>query len=110
MITIRLFCAGGASTSLLAEKMRAAAAKRGLEVAVTFGGVHSLEEMSLDELRQADVALLGPQVGYTRQLVEGKCAEAGVPLEVIPMRAYGLCDGPAVIDLALRLIEGQAVR
>ena len=32
-------------------------------------------------------------------------AEAGVPLEVIPMRAYGMCDGAAVIDLALKLIE-----
>lgn len=105
MITIRLFCAGGASTSLLAEKMRKAAAERGLEVNVTFGGVHRLEMMQMEELEQADVALLGPQVGFTKGLVEDKCKEAGAPLEVIPMRAYGLCDGAAVIDLALKLIE-----
>lgn len=87
--------------------MRKAAAERGIEVNVTFGGVHSLEMMKMEELEQADVALLGPQVGFTKRLVEEKCAETGVPLEVIPMRAYGLCDGAAVIDLALELIEAN---
>jgi len=105
MIVIRLFCAGGASTSILAEKMRAAAKDRNLEVTVTFGGVHNLEVMKPEELCEADVALLGPQVGYTKSLVEQKCADAGVPLAVIPMRAYGLCDGEAVLDLALDLMK-----
>lgn len=105
MILIRLFCAGGASTSILAEKMRQAAQKRGLEVEVTFGGVHNLEMMKPEELQKADVALLGPQVGYSKGLVEQKCADAGVPLDVIPMRAYGMCDGDAVLDLALGMMQ-----
>ena len=104
MILIRLFCAGGASTSLLAEKMRNAARDRKLDVEVTFGGVYNLQNMDMAELKQADVALLGPQVGYTKVQVEQKCADAGVPLAVIPMRDYGMCDGPAVLDLALSLM------
>ena len=107
MIMIRLFCAGGASTSILARKMREAAQRRGLDVTVTFGGVHDLEQMKMEELVQADVALLGPQVGYTKGYVEDKCAEAGVPLAVIPMRDYGMCDGEAVLGLALSMYEGQ---
>lgn len=105
---IKLFCAGGASTSLLAEKMRKAATRRGVEATITFGGVHHLEMMKDEELAGVDVALLGPQVGFTKKLVEKKCADAGVPLEVIPMRAYGLCDGDAVLDLALELMERGA--
>ena len=105
MITIRLFCAGGASTSILARKMRESAERRGLEVTVTFGGVHNLEQMKPKELEECDVALLGPQVGFSKMYVEQKCLDAGVPLEVIPMRDYGMCDGDAVLDLALGLMQ-----
>lgn len=107
MILIRLFCAGGASTSLLAEKMRNAAKRRNLDVELTFGGVHNLEQMDMAELEHADVALLGPQVGYCLGYVDKKCEEAGVPVAVIPMRDYGLCDGDAVLDLALSMYESN---
>ena len=53
---IRLFCAGGASTSILAAKMREAAKRRGLKAEVTLGDVHNLEQMRLEELERADVA------------------------------------------------------
>lgn len=101
---IRLFCAGGTSTSILARKIREAATSRGLDAEVTFGGVHHLQRMDPAELKQADVALLGPQVGFERAYLEDKCQEAGVPLAVIPMRDYGMCDGEAVLNLALDLM------
>jgi len=61
MITIRLFCAAGMSTSLLVNKMKAAAKGKGIEV-----DIEAFPEGQMDKhLDNVNVALLGPQVGYT---------------------------------------------
>ena len=61
MITIRLFCAAGMSTSLLVNKMIASAKDKGIEV-----DIEAFPESQMDKrLDNVDVALLGPQVGYT---------------------------------------------
>ena len=43
MLKIRLFCAGGMSTSLLVTKMRAAAEEAGVEADIEAHGVGSIE-------------------------------------------------------------------
>ena len=63
MVTIRLFCAAGMSTSLLVNKMKDAASKRGIEADIA-----AFPEGQMDQhLNGVNVALLGPQVGYTCQ-------------------------------------------
>ena len=60
MLRIKLFCASGMSTSVLVNKMRDAAKKKGLEVDIS-----AYPESQMDKyLDEMDVALLGPQVGY----------------------------------------------
>ena len=56
---------------------------------------------------QSDVALLGPQVGY--QLAKSKeiCGAAGVPVDVIPMADYGMCNGMNVLRFAFKLAAGK---
>ena len=56
---------------------------------------------------EADVALLGPQVGY--QLAKSKeiCGAAGVPVDVIPMADYGMCNGMNVLRFAFKLAAGK---
>ena len=72
MITIRLFCAGGMSTSLLVTKMRQAAADAGVEADIEAHGVGSIDRR-VDE--HTDVVLLGPQVGYQAKQAKDKLNE-----------------------------------
>ncbi len=64
MIRILLACAGGMSTSLLMNKMKDEADKRGIEISVD-----AIPEKSIEaHLGQFDVLLLGPQVRYVLKM------------------------------------------
>lgn len=99
MITIRLFCAAGMSTSLLVNKMKQAAKAKGVEV-----DIEAYPEGQMDKyLENVNVALLGPQVGYRLGKAKKICDEKGVPVDVIPMVDYGMMNGEKVLDFALEL-------
>ncbi len=101
MVTIRLFCNLGMSTSILVESMKQAAQQKGVEVDIQ---AFPANEMA-DRLEHTDVALLGPQVGYLKAKSAEICGRQNVPLEVIPTADYGLCNGKNVLDFALGLIK-----
>jgi PTS system cellobiose-specific IIB component len=99
MITIRLFCAAGMSTSLLVNKMKEAAKIKGVEV-----DIEAFPEGQMDKhLDNVNVALLGPQVGYTLGKAKKICDVKGIPVDVIPMVDYGMMNGEKVLEFALRL-------
>lgn len=101
MVTIKLFCASGMSTSVLVNKMKDAAKAKGVEVDIA-----AFPESQMDKhLDSMDVALLGPQVGYRLANAKALCSPKGVPVEVIPMVDYGMMNGAKVLDLALSLIK-----
>lgn len=101
MVTIKLFCASGMSTSVLVNKMRDAAKAKGVEVEIT-----AYPESQIDKhLNSMDVALLGPQVGYRLSNAKSLCEPKGIPVEVIPMIDYGMMNGAKVLDLALGLVK-----
>ncbi|EKQ51315.1 MULTISPECIES: PTS sugar transporter subunit IIB [unclassified Clostridium] len=101
MITIKLFCASGMSTSVLVNKMKEAAKVKGVDAEII-----AYPESQMDRhLDSMDVALLGPQVGYTLGKAKSLCEPKGVPVEVIPMVDYGMMNGAKVLDLALSLIK-----
>lgn len=101
MIKIKLFCASGMSTSVLVSKMKDAAKIKGIEVEIA-----AFPEASMDKhLDSMDVALLGPQVGYTLAKAKKLCDPKGIPVEVIPMVDYGMMNGAKVIDLAVKLAQ-----
>jgi PTS system cellobiose-specific IIB component len=104
MIKIRLFCAGGMSTSLLVTKMRKAAQEQGIEADIEAHGVGSIERY-LDA--DVDAVLLGPQVGYQKAQAAAACDKFGIPCEVIPMTDYGMVNGKAVFALAQRMAQGK---
>lgn len=99
MLTIRLFCNQGMSTSLLVSKMREAAEKEGTEVDIA---AFPANEMS-ERIEDADCALLGPQVGYMKAKAAKICEAKGVPMDVIPMTDYGMCNGVKVLEFAKKL-------
>ncbi|EKQ56434.1 MULTISPECIES: PTS sugar transporter subunit IIB [unclassified Clostridium] len=99
MLVIRLFCAAGMSTSLLVSKMKDAAKTKGIEV-----DIEAFPESQMDKhLDNVDVALLGPQVGYTIAKARKLCEPKGVPVDIIPMVDYGMMNGQKVLDFAIKL-------
>jgi len=101
MVTIKLFCASGMSTSVLVNKMKEAAKAKGVDAEII-----AFPESQMDRhLDSMDVALLGPQVGYTLGKAKKLCEPHGIPVEVIPMVDYGMMNGAKVLDLALNLAK-----
>ncbi|GEA29636.1 PTS sugar transporter subunit IIB [Clostridium diolis] len=99
MVIIRLFCAAGMSTSLLVNKMKEAAKNNGIDV-----DIEAFPESQMDKNTEGvDVALLGPQVGYTLNKAKKICEPKGIPVDVIPMVDYGMMNGQKVLDFALKL-------
>ena len=101
MVTIKLFCASGMSTSVLVNKMKEAAKAKGVDAEII-----AFPESQMDRhLDSMDVALLGPQVGYTLGKAKKLCEPHGIPVEVIPMVDYGMMNGQKVLDFALKLTQ-----
>ncbi len=98
MTNILLICSGGASTSMLAEKMCGAAEAKGVEVKVWAVG----EQAAADNVPEADVVLVGPQMRFKVPGLQAKYPDK--PIDSIDMRAYGMMDGVAVLDKAFALI------
>lgn len=91
MRKVVLFCAAGMSTSLLVNKMKAAAEAEGLEYEIA---AHPLSEADTYG-PEADIILLGPQVSY--KLKETQSKFTGKPVEAINMQDYGMMKGDKVI-------------
>lgn len=100
MKRILLACSSGMSTSLLVQKMKEAAEKKGIEAEIWAVAQDKAES----EMSHADCLLIGPQMRFLKKKLE-KTAEAyGIPLDIIDPIAYGRIDGEAVLNKALDLI------
>jgi cellobiose PTS system EIIB component len=51
------------------------------------------------------VLLLGPQVRFILNEMKNICGEKNIPVEVIDMMNYGMCNGEAILEQAIKLIE-----
>lgn len=103
MFVIRLFCNQGMSTSLLVAKMREAADKQGIETDIAAFPANEMEE----RIDGVDCALLGPQVGYLKPKAAKICGKKNVPMDIIPMMDYGMCNGEKVLAFARGLADRQ---
>lgn len=91
---ITLFCAAGMSTSLLVNKMKAEAEKKGADYEIA---AYSLNDAP-KHAPLADVILIGPQVRFALEKLKKEYPDK--PIEAIDMRSYGLMDGKTVLELA----------
>ena len=103
MLVIRLFCNEGMSTSLLVQKMKEAAERRGDQTDIKAYPIHVIEQY----IQGANCALLGPQVAYMKSKAAKACEKSGVPMDVIPMVDYGMCNGEKVLAFAKKLAGKQ---
>ena len=100
MKKILLCCAAGMSTSLLINKMKLEAEKRGIEVKIWAEPLDRAKE----EFAKADVVLLGPQVKYALTEAKKIAEEYNINIDVINMVDYGMMNGAKVLDQALKLL------
>ncbi len=98
MKNIVLFCAAGMSTSMLVEKMRAAAKEEDLECTINAYSLSAVSQYGSG----ADAVLLGPQVRFNLDKVKAKLP--GKPVEVIDMKQYGMMDGKSVLATAKKMM------
>lgn len=98
MVKILLCCSAGMSTSLMVNKMQAAAEAKGIEAEIW--AVPEAE--AANEAPKADCILLGPQVRFLLDKIKGVAGDT--PVEVIDMVAYGMMNGEKVLEQGLKLI------
>ena len=125
MKNILLVCNAGMSTSMLVQKMQAAAKEQGIEATIQAKSVTDAAN-EIDKaagydakifalpfsdaprvLEDVDVILLGPQVRFQKSAIEKLAAgrkKGPIPVEVIDMRDYGTMNGKKVLAHALELI------
>ncbi|MFD1173488.1 PTS sugar transporter subunit IIB [Oceanobacillus picturae] len=96
---ITLLCALGMSTSLLVKKMNQEAENQSIDAEIEAHSVDDLEK----QLKTADVLLIGPQIRYRKNALFKQAEEAGVPIAIIDMKAYGTLNGKAVLEQAIAL-------
>ena len=90
---IMLCCNAGMSTSLLVQKMQKEAANRGQDVEIEARPMNE----AMDHLNEADILLLGPQIGYAKGDFE-KAVAGRIPVTVIPMVDYGRMNAAKILD------------
>jgi len=101
MKNIILVCAAGMSTSLLVNKMKAAAKETGKEVAI-----HAMPATTFAQYKEAtDVLLLGPQVSYLLSEMKATYEPKGIKVDVINMTDYGMMNGKKVLEQALMMAD-----
>ena len=98
MTKILLVCSAGMSTSLMVNKMKDAAAKRGLEAEIW--AVADAE--AANNIGNAHIMMLGPQVRFLESKMKGIAGDK--PVTVIDMVAYGTMNGEKVLDQALKIL------
>lgn len=101
MLRITLVCSNGMSTSMLVDKMKAAAVRRGIDVDIDAVA----DDRIKDRIAQTDVLLLGPQVRYLQKNLKAQYEGKGIVVDTIEMTDYGRMNGENVLDAAIRLNE-----
>lgn len=99
MKNILLVCAAGMSTSLLVNKMKEAAAEKGIEINIDALPVSECASV----VDKVDIVLLGPQVRFQKPQVDA-LVKGKIPVEVIDMRLYGTMNGKAILEEVLTKI------
>lgn len=99
MKKILLVCAAGMSTSLLVNKMNAAAKEKGIEISIDALPVSECSSV----IDTVDIVLLGPQVRFQKPQVDA-LVKGRIPVEVIDMRLYGTMNGKVILEGVLKTL------
>lgn len=100
-MVIYLFCSAGMSTSLLVKKMQKEAEAKGLNFEIEAYPESTVSENG----ERADVILLGPQIRFKEKAIKAEFPHK--PVAAIDMAAYGLINGKAVLETAIKMFNDK---
>ena len=100
MLKVVLCCGSGASSGFMAQAIKRAAKKKGLEIEVTARSETLLESF----LDQTDVILIAPHLAAESEMIAKRCQP--VPAVVIDRMVYGTLDGEKALEL-IRKVLGE---
>lgn len=98
---IVLLCAGGMSTSLLVNKMKATAKEYEYDCDINAYGVSALDDVA----PAADIVLLGPQVRFQKKRMQEKYPDK-IFIDM-DMRNYGTMNGKAILDQVIEILKDK---
>ncbi|GAB2547724.1 PTS sugar transporter subunit IIB [Gracilibacillus alcaliphilus] len=96
--TILLICSGGASSGFLAQNIRKAAKKRGLEVEVLARGESELT----DYLDKISMVLIAPHLSYIQEDIAEQLSGTDIPYQLIDQMTYGTLNGDKGLDIIVK--------
>lgn len=88
---VLMLCSMGMSTGMLCDRIKAAADAQGVELTIWAAS----EINARENVGEADIVLLGPQVKYIKDRIVDM-VENKIPVMVIDMVAYGTMNGEKV--------------
>lgn len=95
---ILLACGSGASSGFLAQSMRRAAKKKGINVTVK-----AVSDTQIDDfVKDIDILLLGPHLKHRFSEIESKVARHGVKAMLVDQSSYSTLDGESVLNKVLK--------
>ena len=101
MKNILLACGAGASSGFIAQKMRKAAQKQGLDISIK--AVSDTEIM--ENIEDVGVLLIGPHLKHKFEEILNEVEPYGVKASIIDRKYYATLDGEAVLKQALELVN-----
>lgn len=104
MKNILLCCSAGMSTSLLVTQMKQYAKLKCYNINIWAVPSDKIQ----DEIKHANIILLGPQIRHMKEEVESlvqeyKRTNDKTLVEIIPISLYGTMSGDKVVEFALNL-------
>lgn len=103
-IKVLMFCAMGASSSLLAAKTEEAAKAKGVTIEMT---LLSAAEASIYDYtaKPVDIVLIAPQVRFKKRSITQAAAPLGIPVMDIESVTYGMMDGEKLCEQILSAMQ-----
>lgn len=101
MIKMVLACGAGMSSSMLLERIKVAADKRGIEIVIDAIPHASIE----DYIGFVDVVLLGPQLAHVQRTLTKRLGALGIGVGLISVKDYANMDGERLLDQAIEIKE-----
>jgi len=103
-IKVLMFCAMGASSSLLAAKTEEAAKAKGVDLEMT---LLSAAEVAVYDFaaRPVDVVLIAPQVRFKKRSITAAAEPLGIPVQDIESVTYGMMDGEKLFDQIMKAMQ-----
>jgi len=103
-IRVLMFCAMGASSSLLAANTEKAAKAKGVDIEIT---LLSAAEAAVYDFgaKPVDFVLIAPQVRFKKRSITQAAAPLGIPVEDIESITYGMMDGEKLFEQIQRAVK-----